>query len=291
MSNLNSITNELLLKYDDKFNELYNKKINIDSSIMNKEELILKENDEIIRKEHTVSILQYTVILIIIFCVLLILNALEKITFGQLILIFIGVIVIYLIIIYYASFSKLTSNNADKILKNIKVDMADYAGKILGANIKPYTCPTTCSTNHTSPQPRPNMIQGYEQPTLNIDPQVNVWQYGDMPSDLFTSNKIPASDFYTNPKNIPSYRNTLEEEIEDEPKASFGTTYPNSTYYKCNWLGGNNNGGLPNIESKTYSSIPCSYRANYEETGKYICSKNPNNLSQLDFDRVCEKQN
>ena len=34
---LNNITNNLILKYDDKFNKLYNKILHINSSIMNKE--------------------------------------------------------------------------------------------------------------------------------------------------------------------------------------------------------------------------------------------------------------
>jgi hypothetical protein len=39
ISILNNVTNDLILKYDKNFNELYNKKLSINSSIMNKEEL------------------------------------------------------------------------------------------------------------------------------------------------------------------------------------------------------------------------------------------------------------
>lgn len=279
-SNVNTITNDLLLKYDQKFNELYNKKVHIDSSIMNKEELIIKENDEIQNKEINVNILQYTVILVILFGILLILNSMNKLPITQVIIYSIVFFFIYLFFIYFTVYRKVTANQVDKVIKNIKVEMSEYIN-----SVDPYTCPTKCSINSANPPPS-SRIQGYQQPTLNIDPQANVWQYGDIPVDLYTSKNTPGSDFYMNPQNIPNYRNTLEEDMGDEPQPNFGTTYPHSTYYKCEWLGGNNT-GLPNIESKTYSSIPCSYRENYEETGRYICSKNPNNLSTNEFNTVC----
>ena len=46
MGTVNDYTNELILKYDENFNELYNKKVNIDTSITNKEAIINKTNDE-----------------------------------------------------------------------------------------------------------------------------------------------------------------------------------------------------------------------------------------------------
>jgi hypothetical protein len=284
-SNINTVTNDLLLKYDEKFNELYNKKVHIDSSIMNKEELIMKENDEIQNKEINVTMLQYSVIFIILFGVLLILNALNKLLITQVIIFTIILFFIYLFLIYFTVYRKVSAYQVDKVIKNIKVDMKDYVNSVIGNNVDPYKCPTTCTNSSTNPPPS-SLIQGYQQPTLNIDPQVNVWRYGDIPVDLYTSKNTPGSDFYANPRNIPNYRNTLEEDIEDEPRPNFGTTYPRSTYYKCEWLGGNNT-GLPNNEPVTYSSIPCSYRENYEETGRYICSKNPNNLSSTEFNTVC----
>ena len=59
--NVNSITNQLLAKYDDNFDNLYQSIIRINSSIMNKEEIINKENDEIINKDKIITILQYQV--------------------------------------------------------------------------------------------------------------------------------------------------------------------------------------------------------------------------------------
>jgi hypothetical protein len=122
---------------------------------------------------------------------------------------------------------------------------------------------------------------------LNIDPQTNVWKYGDIPEDLYTSSRVPPNDFYANPMNIPYYTKTIEEELYNAPKSFFGAVNPVSTYYQCKWLGGNtNNGGLPNPESTSYSTIPCEYRQNYQEVGRYICTDDPNQNSNISS--ICE---
>ena len=281
----NYITNELIQKYDQKFNDLYRRIVNINSSIMNKEELIVKINDEINNKNYTISILQYSIIFSILLGAVIILHGLKKITNSQLIIIIIILFLIYLITIYFGVYHKFYLNNLGKGLRNAKVIMDEYKADLLGI-LTDYQCPSECPAI-SSPED-PALIQGYATPTLRTDPQLNVWKYGDIPTDLWTNNKLKSTNFYVN-YNIPNYNATLEEEIYNSPKSTFGTTYPNSTYYKCKWLGGdNNNNGLPNIENNTYSSIPCTYRPNYSEDGRYICSKDPNKISsEEDFTKYC----
>ena len=275
LKDLNNTTNDLLLQYDTKFNDLYNKKVRFDSSITNKEEIIIKENDEIANKENTIFILQYLILLIIFFGIALVLFALGKIDYQKLIIITIILIIIY-IIIYY----RVQLNN---VKQKVKVDMATYISNVI-ENELPYKCPAKCSATSASTAPTTNLIQGYEQPTLKTDPQLNVWQYGDMPTDLYTT-----SNFYSNYTNIPNFNATSEEQLVNEPKSAFGTTYPTSTYYKCQWLGGDSNkGDLPNVESNIYSTVPCSYRPNFTETGRYICNKDPNNLQGTSFNNACD---
>lgn len=283
-NNVNDITNKLILKYDNKFNQLYDENLNIDSSIMNKEELIIKINDEINNKNYTISILQYSIIFSILLGAIIILYGLKKITNSQLIIIIIILFLIYLIAIYFGVYSKFYLNNLGKGLRNAKVIMDEYKADLLGI-LTDYQCPSTCPPVE-APQ-NPALIQGYGTPTLRTDPQLNVWKYGDIPTDLWTNDKLKGTNFYTN-YSIPNYNATLEEEIYNSPKSTFGTTYPNSTYYKCKWLGGDNNKyGLPNLENNTYSSIPCTYRPNYSEDGRYICSKDPNKISEGDFNKYC----
>ncbi len=283
--NVNDITNELILKYDDKFNELYDKKLNIDESIMNKEELIVKINDEINNKNYTISILQYSLLFSILLGVVIILYGLKKITFSNLIVLIIILLLIYLLTIYFGVYHKFYLHNLGKGLRNAKVIMDEYKADLLGI-VTDYTCPTTCPP--IVPPTNPAAIQGYSTPTLKTDPQLDVWKYGDIPTDLWTSNKLKSDNFYTN-YSVPNYNETLEEQIYNSPKSSFGTTYPNSTYYKCKWLGGNDNNGLPNLENKKYSSIPCSYRPNFSEEERYICSKDPNSMNESDFSKYCDR--
>ena len=277
-ADLNSVTNDLLSQYDEKFNELYNTRVKIDSSIMNKEELIIKENDEIQLKDNRITILQYTIGLIILFGVLLILNALGKIDFKKMIILTIILIIIYLIVIYFSVYYKLTLYNAGKILRNTKVEMDKYITTVVEEN-NPYQCPTDCPANNpTEPVPA---IQGYRQPVLNIDPQLNVWKYGDLPENLYTTPENPGSTYYSNyDTTAPNYRSTDAEKKNNEPHPAFDTTHPLSTYYKCSWLGENNNtgsiGGDDNQTTNMYSTVPCSYRPNFTEIGRYICKSDPN---------------
>jgi hypothetical protein len=71
---LGSINNKLLYKYNEKFNQLYKKILYLDEFIINKEELIYKENDESLSKEYTIVLLRtflYIYLIIILYSGLL----------------------------------------------------------------------------------------------------------------------------------------------------------------------------------------------------------------------------
>lgn len=284
--NLKTITNDLILKYDKRFDEYYDKIVRLNSSIMNKEEIIIKENDEIKRKENNIEILQISIIFILLFAILLMANAFKKIGIIQLILCTIILFIIFLIIVAYNILYRTDTRKFLKKLDQIGSSMGNYIdNKIL--NELDLKCPVTCNPN---PSPiNPNILNGYESPTLRTDSQLNVWEYGDIPMDLYTTNKLPASTFYMNAEGIPNYTSTLRDEEINEPKPFFKSNYPRSTFYECKWLGGNNNEGLPNIEKNKYSSIPCDYRPNYSLLNRYVCTKNPNNLNINEFNNVCSK--
>jgi hypothetical protein len=278
---VDNITDKLLLKYDEKFNDLYNNIVHVNSSIMNKEELVIKTNNEISVKDNWIMILIIGAFFVILGGVLLILKGLGKIDNNKLIIGIIILILIYYGIVYYIIYGTSKIEDLRRQFDN-KVKMKKYIAKDL---VKQYVCPARCPKVNADLQYSP--IAGYHQPTLRTDPQLDVWKYGNMPIDLYTTKKTPGKMFYSSPTGIPIYRDSYEEDKGDRPKQSFGTTYPSSTYYKCKWLGGNKNGGLPNNEENTFSSIPCSYRPNYAEQGKFICTKNPNKLPKALFEKVC----
>jgi hypothetical protein len=284
---LNSVTNDLLLKYDENFNKLYDKKLGINSSIMNKEELIIKENDEIQNKNNTLTILQYTNIAIIIYGILLIFYGLERINYGKLIKYTILLIFVYVLIIIFTLYVHISRSSVINSINGVKVQMTEYIDTVIADELN-YKCPATCTDNDDSVDKGKTLL-GYAQPTLKTDPQLDVWKYGDMPTDLYTSPENPASTFYSNTKNIPNYRTTEKDKLINMPKPFFNSINPSSTYYQCQWNGGDtNNGDLPNVEQNKYSSIPCSYRPNFTEVGRYICTTNPNNLSGSEFNNVCD---
>ena len=97
-TNLNNITNQLILNYDQRFNKNYNKIVEINSSIVNKEELIIKENQELQRKEIIISLLKISIYFIFLFGILLIVHALKKIDLKKLIIMSVLLFIIYLIV-------------------------------------------------------------------------------------------------------------------------------------------------------------------------------------------------
>jgi hypothetical protein len=283
MTDLNKITNDLLLKYDEKFNEKYNEIVQLNSSIMNKEEIIRKENDELFSKERTIQLLQTTILFVFLLSISFLLFTVKM--YSKNFFITLVVIIIFIcLFLYYRIYHHINRKEIENVIGNIHVNMKDFVQEIgLGHN---YQCPVSCppKSNHS---PIYGSISTMNQPTLNIDPQTNVWKYGDIPESNYTSTVVPGNDFYVSPKNIPNYRSNPTPTSEDLPAPSFGTTSPMLTYYECQWLGGDSesehNNGLPNVESQ-YSSIPCSYRQNVTEKNRYICKDDPNKVGLS----VCE---
>jgi len=260
-----SVTNELLLKYDDKFNQNYIKIVDLNSSIMNKEELITKENDLITNSSYMILLLQYGVGLIIVLGIAFILYGMGYFSFTLYVIFSIVLIILYTILVYYLLNQVTAISNMTQYLQSLEVDVVDYVNSY---NDNTNQCPTGCTTQEeTSNEPT---VQLKQTPTLNIDPQTNVWNYGDIPEDGWTSANLPANTFYSNPTNIPSYYN-----IENSAQPFFGgnmSTDSFKTYYQCQNLGNNN--GL--AQSTGYTTIPCYFMENTQETGRYICKEDPN---------------
>lgn len=264
------IKNELLKKYNTQFNDLYDNIVNINSYIQNKEELIIKENNEIERKDMSISILYRIMILLLLFVVILIIKYFNLISLNTIFLLSILLIIGFLISIYQIYYK---IQNIKYYANNVLADMKKYVNDPLGSSAD-YHCPSKCTNNNDNDNidEESNQYKTKGSPTLNINPQVNVWKYGDIPDTLYTSPQTPSSDFYNIP--LPNYRNPISEEGID-PQQKFGSTYPTSTYYECQFMG-SSNGGLPNKETEKYSTIPCSYRENTKEINKYFCNSDPN---------------
>jgi len=272
----NDITNNLIMKYDQSFDQLYDRLTNMNNSIITKESYIKKITDEIYNKETNILILYYSIFVALLILIIVVLNGYKILSF----VISIGIIVVFILIISVYLYFKIRnldySYYFNQKLKNIKIDMDDYFIKD-----KNKTCPSACTYKPKQKIKRTmsqyliddeEMIYSNDlpynyTPTLNIDDQTNVWQYGNGSKDgKYNSDALYGSDGNNEVRKFSKGKNGL-------------------TYYECQWIGQNND-SLPNKESK-YSSIPCSYRQNFEEINRYICGDNVN--PNIDGVNKCDK--
>ena len=267
-------TDQLILNYDEKFNKNYDKIVKIDGTIQDKEQLIIKYNEYILKQERNILISKYLIFLFIILGILILLYSYKIINLTYLIGLSILMIIIFIVIIYFSVTHHYNLHNINKRIQGLKVAMKDYSKKLLEDVVPEYTCPSNCSKNDDmeEEEERIDIIQRDPGDTLNIDPQLNVWEKGSLPYNKYGMKTTNTGD-NVNPNSLY--------EMGDEPKPFFGTTYPKSTYYECEWLGGGTRGasGLPlggPTDKKKYSAIPCSYKPNMMLKNKYICESDPN---------------
>jgi hypothetical protein len=241
-SSLSSVTNDLLLQYDENFNELYNKILSLNTSITNKEEVLVKQRLEMKNKDLSIEYLYSAIIFVLLLCPLLIAHATNKIDTTKLIVCII-ILLLLLFIYFYILYKR--SIQVPSFVKKALVNMGDLSSSLVNQTFKnPYTCPANCPAIGTEEESAPsstnigsNIITS---PTLNTDPQNNVWKDGD--------------GQYISPLKGKSL-----------------------TYYECKWLGGDINGNsLPIQDQNKYSTIPCTYKPNYTQVNKFICNDDPN---------------
>ena len=237
-------------------------------------------------KEAYVIALSYGIFLVIILCILFLLYGFGKIKLSAFIIISILMIIIFSIVIYYSVVTYFNLYNVNRRINDMKVAMKSYAKKKLEDTVPEYTCPTTCSTKKDDDDDNVGVEGEYDytnEPgdTLRTDPQLNVWKYGRIPYNQNPISMARLDRMIEEENMIPTY----------EPKPSFGTTYPKSTYYECKWLGGGTRDkfGLPTgspLPNHKYSTIPCTYKPNMSEVAKYICNEDPNRKG-LDIGKNC----
>ncbi len=282
LTNLDTVTNALLLKMDDNFNRLYDKSLNANHSVMNKEELLKQINLEIGNKDNTIVQLQLFVFFAFLIMILCVMNAMGKLKGSALIGAIIALLVLYSIIIYLNLY-KITSVNALDIFRALREARREWKQERRKENADEYvgswTCPAECPPLGTAEEeggaPVYSDYVTMKGATLRTDSQKNVWERGDVPVDIFTTPQY-HKDIYNNPKVLPVFIENEQQAKTNNPGPQFrGLKEKGMTYYECKWMGGKTS-GLPFQEKDKYSSIPCDYRPNFKELNRYICTKNPN---------------
>ena len=278
-SSLNSVTNQLIKEYDLKFNENYNDIVQLNSSIQNKEELILKTNEVILYKERNIIILQYFLYFTISFFICTFLYSIKDLKFKDYIIILLVLFIILSIACYTHIAQQFSYLTIRRKIESLKVAMINYSKKLLENKVPKYECPNECATkdddNNDDNDNSGDFKYKNNATLLKIDPTLNVWKHGDIPvgSGL-------------------DYADSISE--EDNPQPLFKTTYPKSTYYECKWLGNTSEKNMPsNMRSsrKKYSSIPCNYKPNNTEVKRWFCEEDPNTLNENEIKERCQEAN
>ena len=181
IKNLDNITNILLLKYDDNFNELYDKILSLNKSITNKEEILVKERLEMKNKDLNIQYLYSCIIFVLLLCPLLLAHANKKINTSKLIG---SIILLFLLLLLYCYILYQRSIQVPFFIKKALVDMTDLSTSLVKQTFKnPYTCPANCPAIATEEESAPTSNNFATDitiaPTLNTDPQNNVWGNSD----------------------------------------------------------------------------------------------------------------
>jgi hypothetical protein len=193
-------------------------------------------------KDLNIEYLYSSIIFILLLGVLLIAHATNKIDTKKLI---VSIILLLILLLLYCYTLYKRSILVPSFVKKALINMEDLSSSLVKQTFKnPYTCPADCPAIETEEESAPTSVNFGSNiniaPTLNTDPQNNVWKNGD--------------GQYVKPSNGKSL-----------------------TYYECKWLGGPINGNsLPIQDPNKYSTIPCTYKANYTQVNKLICNKDPN---------------
>ena len=272
-SDLNTITNQLLNEYSYKFNENYNDIVQLNSTIQNKEQLIIQTQELILFRERNIIVLQYFLYFSIAFLILTIILSTGKIPVKTFLGLNLIVFIVLAIACYFHVAKYFSYINIRNKLQGLRVAMRNYYKKLEENRVPEYTCPSNCTTNTDEEDDgTSDFTYNNQGQTLKIDPSLDVWKYGDVP----TGDDLDFASSLTR---------------EESPQPFFGTSDPQTIYYQCEWLGNSEGKNMPKSMrsgTKKYSTIPCTYKPNNTEKSRLFCQKDPNGLSEEDLNKYCQ---
>ncbi len=290
---LNSVTNQLLLKYDDNFNKLYNTSDLLNQGITNKEELIVQNMNSEGMKDKTIDALYSFLPFLFPISALFILNGMGKVPFKICIIATILLLLFYFIYLYIYVLYDSTQNIALQSAQTGST-MKSWLESLFVGQQPDYTCPSDCvndisgETSGSSNDGETGHVVPY--PTVILDKQSseNVWLHGDRSLNLYNAKfRLPPylrnGDYYS------------EEDLKAiRPQPWFQKINPNgATYYQCQYDGAFPRGsvkarnayqgnGIPMIgKEDVFSTIPCNQMSGYKEKGRFICQSDQE-LNRLD---------
>ncbi len=275
---LNKVTNDLLLKYDESFNKLYNKKNVLNTGIMNKEELIFQNLMASDYKDKIIQSLKVLVVILILFAGLVIGFSLKKIELKVFLVLTILLFLIYMFILYYYIYHKPKVDLALISYRTAK-KMQEWSESTIVKNTPKYQCPTNCPPIEISgTNLSDNAIKPYQSPILNKQSSENVWLYGDQSMNLYNGSFEKPGDLTYTQRELEKIR----------PKPFFGgINERGATYYSCVWDGSSGSTGIPmNSKKDLFTTIPCKEMEGYKQDGRFICTGDPASYNTTNCSRV-----
>ncbi len=267
-NDLNSVTNDLLIKYDDNFNKLYDKKNILSTGIMNKEELIFQNLMDSDYKDKIIQSLKVLVVILILFAGLVIGFSLQKIQLKPFLVLTILLFLIYMFILYYYIYHKPKVDLALISYRTAK-KMQEWSESTIVKNTPEYQCPVNCPPIDISGTSTPDDgIKPYPSPILNKQSSENVWLNGDKSMNLYNGS-------FEKPGNL-EYSGIELKAIRPQPFFG-GINERGATYYSCVWDGLDGSIGIPmnNNKKNLFTTIPCNEMEGYKQKGRYICTGEP----------------
>ncbi len=274
-------TNELSLKFDSMFNNLYDTQVLLDKKIVTNEALIRQnmsdyQNQEI--QNNSLRIISLSVFLICIVVLLYRLKVFDSLMI--LTIIIVAIIVLTMLLIYYLYYMydyNSYLNRASQDTNNSFANSTAPIGNELNCdylqeeesnlNIGSAKAPDTRSIGAS-------LQSKYNRSLQNTNTNFNVWEEGDHISRANINNN--------NTKNVDldmaDYRYINSIGGSTDITGKFNSLKGGMTYYDCEYNGSNLN-GIPMQNRYIKSTIPCKYYMDYKETGKYV--KNASNTGYV----------
>ncbi len=264
-------TNELVLKFDKMFDNLYDTQNILNQKIITNETLIRQNMDEYQTQEVQNNSLRIISISVFLICIVVLLYRLKVFDSPMILtIIIVGIIVLSMLLIYYLyymydynSYLNRASKNTYKSLENNTAPIGnelncDYLQEE-ESNLNIGNVKNTNNTN-TSLQSRYNRL------LENTNTNFNVWEEG----DHISKNNINDNNIKNVDLDMKNYRYIDSVQGSTDIIGKFNPINPNgATYYDCEYIGTNQN-GIPMKSKYIKSTIPCKYYMNYKETGKYV---------------------
>lgn len=264
--------NELSLKFDKMFNNLYDTRIDLDKKIITNESLIRQnmndyQNHQI--QNNSLKIISLAVLLICIIVLLYRLKVFDSIM--VLTIMVVAIIVLAMLLIYYLyymydydSYLNRASQNTYNSFANTTIPI----GNELNCGEEESNLNIGSAKGQDTRSIGTSVQSDYNRLLQDTNTNFNVWEEG----DHISKKNINENNTKNVDLDMANYRYIDSIGGSTDIIGKFNALKDGMTYYDCEYNGTNPN-GIPMQSRYIKSTIPCKYYMDYKETGKFVKNK------------------